>query len=97
MMGSPTRFGRETVSATRGHWRRGCGGRWLTWPGRRPGGRWSRSPITPACRWFLSHYLHEAGIAHDHRENPGNHGGRADERYQVALQWLSDVLDGDVT
>ena len=44
---------------------------------------------------LLSHYLNEAGIAHEHRENSGNHGGRANERYQVALQWLSDVLDGD--
>ncbi len=25
----------------------------------------------------------------------GNHGGRANERYQVALHWLSSVLDGD--
>jgi hypothetical protein len=30
----------------------------------------------------LSHRLHEAGIAHEARENPGNHGGRARERYQ---------------
>ena len=44
---------------------------------------------------LLSNYLDEAGIAHEHRENPGNHGGRAHERYQVALQWLSQVLDGD--
>ena len=44
---------------------------------------------------LLSHYLDEAGIAHEHRENPGNHGGRANERYQMALQWLSQVLDGD--
>jgi S-formylglutathione hydrolase FrmB len=44
---------------------------------------------------LLSHYLTEAGIAHEHRENPGNHGGRARERYQVALQWLSQVLAGD--
>ena len=41
---------------------------------------------------LLSHYLTEAGIAHEHRENPGNHGGRANERYQVALEWLSGVL-----
>jgi len=41
------------------------------------------------------HYLHEAGIAHEHRENPGNHGGRANERYQVALEWLSHVLERD--
>jgi enterochelin esterase family protein len=44
---------------------------------------------------LLSHYLNEAGIAHEHRENPGNHGGRANERYQVALQWLSQVLERD--
>jgi enterochelin esterase family protein len=42
---------------------------------------------------LLSHYLAEAGIAHEHRENPGNHGGRANERYQVALEWLAGVLD----
>ena len=45
---------------------------------------------------LLSHYLTEAGIAHEHRENPGNHGGRARERYQVALEWLSQVLDRHV-
>ena len=44
---------------------------------------------------LLSHYLDEAGIAHEHRENPGNHGGRANERYQVALEWLSHVLERD--
>jgi len=27
--------------------------------------------------------------------NPGNHGGRANERYQVALEWLSHVLERD--
>jgi hypothetical protein len=43
----------------------------------------------------LSHYLNQAGIAHEHRENPGNHGGRAYERYQMALQWLSQVLERD--
>jgi enterochelin esterase family protein len=41
---------------------------------------------------LLSHYLNEAGIAHEHRENPGNHGGRASERYQMALTWLATVL-----
>ena len=41
---------------------------------------------------LLSHYLTEAGIAHEHRENTGNHGGRAMERYQVALKWLSKTL-----
>jgi hypothetical protein len=41
---------------------------------------------------LLSHYLTKAGIAHDHRENPGNHGGRAKERYQVALEWLARTL-----
>ena len=44
---------------------------------------------------LLSHHLDEAGIAHEHTENPGNHGGRANERYQVALEWLGDVLDAD--
>ena len=44
---------------------------------------------------LLSHRLHEAGIAHEARENPGNHGGRARERYQVALQWLAQVLAHD--
>jgi len=44
---------------------------------------------------LLSHYLDEAGISHEHRENTGNHGGRAPERYQVALQWLSQVLASD--
>jgi enterochelin esterase family protein len=41
---------------------------------------------------LLSHYLTEAGIPHEHRENTGNHGGRASERYQVALEWLSQTL-----
>jgi enterochelin esterase family protein len=41
---------------------------------------------------LLSHHLNQAGIAHEHRENPGNHGGRFAERYQVALQWLSETL-----
>jgi S-formylglutathione hydrolase FrmB len=44
---------------------------------------------------LLSHHLSEAGIAHEHRENPGNHGSRAYERYQVALEWLSQVLKHD--
>ena len=44
---------------------------------------------------LLSHYLTEAGVPHLHTENPGNHGGRWPERYQVALQWLSDVLERD--
>jgi S-formylglutathione hydrolase FrmB len=42
---------------------------------------------------LLSHYLTEAGVPHLHTENPGNHGGRWPERYQVALKWLSGVLD----
>jgi S-formylglutathione hydrolase FrmB len=42
---------------------------------------------------LLSHYLREAGIDHEHIENSGNHGGRANERYQVALEWMSNVLD----
>jgi S-formylglutathione hydrolase FrmB len=41
---------------------------------------------------LLSHYLDQAGIKHEHRENPGNHGGRANERYQLALEWLGQVL-----
>ena len=45
---------------------------------------------------LLSHYLTRAGIAHEHTENAGNHGGRARERYQVALEWLSRVLAGHV-
>jgi hypothetical protein len=42
---------------------------------------------------LLSHHLHEPMIAHEARENPGNHGGRWPERHQMALQWLSQVLD----
>ena len=42
---------------------------------------------------LLSHYLTEAGIAHEHVENTGNHGGRYAERYQVALEWLSNTLE----
>jgi S-formylglutathione hydrolase FrmB len=45
---------------------------------------------------LLSHYLTEAGIAHEHRENSGNHGGRARERFQVSLEWLSQVLEGEI-
>jgi len=44
---------------------------------------------------LLSHRLTEAGITHTFSENPGNHGGRADERLQVALRWLSDTLEHD--
>jgi enterochelin esterase family protein len=44
---------------------------------------------------LLSHYLHEAGIAHDARENTGDHGGRARERYQISLEWLASVLQHD--
>jgi enterochelin esterase-like enzyme len=40
----------------------------------------------------LHHRLTEAGIAHDFTENPGNHGGRANERLQIALSWLGKVL-----
>jgi hypothetical protein len=40
----------------------------------------------------LSHRLTEAGIAHVASENAGNHGGRASESYQVALEWLGQVL-----
>lgn len=46
---------------------------------------------------LLSHYLTEAGIPHEHRENPGNHGGRGRERFQVALEWLSTVLDRELS
>jgi S-formylglutathione hydrolase FrmB len=42
---------------------------------------------------LLSHYLAEVGIPHQHRENPGNHGGRANETYQMALAWLASVLE----
>ena len=42
---------------------------------------------------LLSHCLTEAGIPHEHRENPGDHGGRRLERYQVALEWLSQTLE----
>jgi len=42
---------------------------------------------------LLSHHLKAAGIEHEHRENSGNHGGRSRERYQVALAWLSQVLE----
>lgn len=41
---------------------------------------------------LLSHRLTEAGIAHEARENPGNHGGRANEQHQAALQWMSQIL-----
>jgi hypothetical protein len=41
---------------------------------------------------LLSHHLTRAGIAHESIENPGNHGGRANERLQMALQWLSGIL-----
>jgi len=41
---------------------------------------------------LLSHHLTTAGIAHVATENPSNHGGRSDERYQVALKWLLGVL-----
>jgi enterochelin esterase-like enzyme len=44
---------------------------------------------------LLSHHLNEAGIEHEHRENTGNHGGRWPERYQMALQWLGEVLEVD--
>jgi S-formylglutathione hydrolase FrmB len=41
----------------------------------------------------LSHRLTQAGIAHTFTENAGNHGGRANERLQVALEWLGQVLE----
>ncbi len=41
---------------------------------------------------LLSHHLREAGIGHEVTENTGNHGGRSRERFQVALQWLAQVL-----
>jgi S-formylglutathione hydrolase FrmB len=41
---------------------------------------------------LLSHRLREAGIEHRATENPGNHGGRANEGIQLALKWLSRVL-----
>ncbi len=43
----------------------------------------------------LSHRLTEAGIAHQLTENSGNHGGRANERLQVALGWLGQTLVHD--
>ncbi len=42
---------------------------------------------------LLSHRLGRAGINHQVNENTGNHGGRSRERFQVALLWLSQVLD----
>lgn len=44
---------------------------------------------------LLSHRLSEAGIVHEARENPGNHGGRAPERTQLAIEWMSQVLQRD--
>jgi S-formylglutathione hydrolase FrmB len=41
----------------------------------------------------LSHRLTEAGITHKFTENAGNHGGRANERQQVALEWLGEILE----
>lgn len=41
---------------------------------------------------LLSHQLSEHGVAHQATENPGNHGGRSRERYQLALQWMAGVL-----
>lgn len=43
----------------------------------------------------LSHRLTESGVAHQMTENSGNHGGRSNERLQVALEWLGQVLDHD--
>jgi hypothetical protein len=48
----------------------------------------AKFPIPFESPWghrLLSQHLSEAGIAHEHRENSGNHGGRANERYQVTL------------
>jgi S-formylglutathione hydrolase FrmB len=42
---------------------------------------------------LLSHHLDQAGIAHLATENSGNHSGRSRERYQVALRWMSQVLE----
>lgn len=42
---------------------------------------------------LLSHYLFEAGVAHEASENEGNHGGRSRERFQVALKWLAGILE----
>ncbi|MGA3352372.1 MAG: alpha/beta hydrolase-fold protein [Acidimicrobiales bacterium] len=44
---------------------------------------------------LLSYYLGKAGVAHESTENAGNHGGRSRERWQVALQWLAQVLTRD--
>ena len=45
---------------------------------------------------LLSHQLREAGICHESYEHSGNHGGRSRERYQVALQWMAQVLAREV-
>ena len=42
--------------------------------------------------WVQNSVMTEAGIAHTITENSGNHGGRANERLQVALAWLGEVL-----
>ena len=44
---------------------------------------------------ILSHHLRQVGIAHLATEHSGNHSGRARERYQVTLQWLSRILERD--
>ncbi|MGA2529919.1 MAG: alpha/beta hydrolase-fold protein [Acidimicrobiales bacterium] len=43
---------------------------------------------------LLSHYLSEAEIVHESTENAGNHGGRSRERFQVALRFLAQALEG---
>ena len=42
---------------------------------------------------LLSHYLTQARVPHEVTEHAGSHAGRARERFQVALQWMSKVLE----
>ena len=42
---------------------------------------------------LLSQGLTSAGIRHDAEEHAGTHAGRLYERLQVALDWVSHVLD----
>jgi pimeloyl-ACP methyl ester carboxylesterase len=54
---------------------------------------------------FRHHYGHRqlscgltsAGITHTAQEHPGNHAGHLHERLQLALSWLSDVLETSST
>ncbi len=42
---------------------------------------------------LLSRHLQTAGIPHESVEHAGTHGGRSRERFQFALQWLSQVVE----